>query len=251
MVVMKRPLAIPSMLIAAVFWPSFLFSTLLFASLLGLLRLYNQLTGASLNRTREHALVCYWPVVCWLFNFWWLHIEITGKENLPPKDQAWVIVANHESMFDIFILYFLHVQFRWLSKKEVFKAPVMGQSMKWCGYVPVERGNPASHTAAMEASADWIRRGVPMVFFPEGTRSDTNELRPFKLGAFRLAEETGVPILPIAIKGTRDILPKGAMLPKAARVHLKVLPKEERRPDESLEVFAERIRALIDAERRS
>lgn len=238
------------LLISTVFWPSFALCTIFVATLIGLLRAFNVLTNASPNRTREHALICYWPVVIWLFNFWWLKITIQGHSNLPRPTEPVVMVANHESMFDIFVVYFLHVQFRWLSKKEMFAAPILGQCMRWADYVPVERGNPASHAEAMQTSAQWIRRGISMFFFPEGTRSSTSELRSFKAGAFRLAQEMQVPVLPLVISGTRNILPKGASFPRSSRVTIEILPQEQLQPGESPEAFAARIRDLVSAKRR-
>ena len=177
-------------------------------------------------------------------------LEVEGVENLPPPGQAVVIVANHESAADIFSIYFLGIQFRWLSKDSVFKIPMVGNVMRWCHYVPVRRGDPSSHSVAMAQSAGHLRDGVPMLFFPEGTRSKTGTLLPFKTGAFRLAQDTQVPVLPIVLAGTKSLLPKNALVPGKARVRIKVLaPLPPPVAGDDLRDFAARVRAQIMAER--
>lgn len=173
-------------------------------------------------------------------------MEVRGREHLLPDGEPSVIVANHESMTDIFLMYFLDTQFRWLAKESVFKMPVVGHAMRCCHYVPVRRGEKESHQQAIEASCERIRQGLSMFFFPEGTRSDTGEMRPFKLGAFRVAQREQVPVVPLVIKGARELLPKGEGVPKAAEVKIQVLPPlPAPRADEDLNAYAEKVRALI------
>jgi len=193
-----------------------------------------------------HRIASLWGQ--WIFNLlpgW--NITVSGRENLPPLDQPVVMVANHESMSDICAIYFLNTQFRWLSKEEVFKFPCIGHAMRLCKYVPIPRGDRSSHGQAMEASADHIRAGLSMFFFPEGTRSETGELRPFKAGAFKLARDLKVPVLPIALHGAGDLLRKGSFTPRAAAVRVAVLPAISDHPDESVEQFADRVRGIIAA----
>ena len=238
-------MSLQRVLIGLCFWTSFWLGTAVTYVILAAVHLFAVLTKISPNRTIEHALFCWWPQAIWFLNQWWFGIKVEGRENLPARGEAVVMIANHESMFDIFAMYFLGAQFRWLSKKSVFKIPLLGGGMKWLGYVPIERGSPRSHVAAMAMSADWIRRGIPMFFFPEGTRSDTGELRTFKVGAFRLALECDVAILPIVIQGTRNIMPKHSGWPGPADVHVKVLPKVRAVEGETPEAFAARARDII------
>jgi 1-acyl-sn-glycerol-3-phosphate acyltransferase len=170
-------------------------------------------------------------------------INIEGRENL--SNQPCVIVANHESATDILAMYYLGIQFRWLAKKEVFRVPFMGTSMKWAGYVPIDRKDRDSHRKALEISADWVKKGIPMFFFPEGTRSTTGVIGTFKVGAFKLAHDCGVAVLPICIKGAGGLLAKGGLVPKRATVSVKVLPLEAQQPNESIDEFSQRIRNLI------
>jgi len=193
----------------------------------------------------------------WICSFWgrtiikmmpgW-NIEVTGQENLPAENEPVVIVANHESMSDIWAMYYLDIQFRWLSKDSVFKIPMVGHAMKWAGYIPITRGNKASHVEAMRQSADRLSKGIPMFFFPEGTRSTDGVIKDFKIGAFKLARDMQTPILPIAIHGAANLMRKGSFHPSMrATVRLKVLPKMPP-PDlanENIEQYAEKVRQII------
>ena len=151
-------------------------------------------------------------------------IEVLGRENLPGPDVTMVMVANHESFADIWAMCYLDIQFRWLSKESIFRLPMIGHAMRWANYVPVERGRKNSTHAAMQASAMRLRQGLSMFYFPEGTRSVDGHLRPFKLGAFKLARDENTPVLPIAIHGAAGLLPKHAWIPGRARVAITILP---------------------------
>lgn len=179
------------------------------------------------------------------------NVEISGWENLPRDDEAVVIVANHESMSDIWAMYYLGIQFRWLSKDTVFKIPMVGHAMTWSEYIPIVRGNKSSHIEAMRQSEDRIKKGIPMFFFPEGTRSPDGEVKEFKIGAFKLAKDTQVPVLPIAIHGAGELMRKGSSHPSfKATVRMKVLPKVAppgQGDNEHLETYAEAIRRQIIA----
>jgi 1-acyl-sn-glycerol-3-phosphate acyltransferase len=119
-----------------------------------------------------------------------------------------VVVSNHASNADPFLISSLPWEMKWLSKASLFRIPFIGWSMWLAGDVPVKRGEKSSAEEAMRVCARWIERGVPVMIFPEGTRSKTPELLPFKDGAFRLAIETGADVLPIAVAGTSEALPK-------------------------------------------
>jgi 1-acyl-sn-glycerol-3-phosphate acyltransferase len=127
-----------------------------------------------------------------------------------PKDprRPFVVVSNHESFADILLISHLPWDMKWLSKAELFRIPVMGWMMWLAGDIPVRRGFGPSAVEAMERCRDALRKRVSVMIFPEGTRSKTAELLPFKDGAFRLAIEAGVPILPLALWGTGTALPK-------------------------------------------
>ncbi len=119
-----------------------------------------------------------------------------------------VVVSNHESNADPFLVSFLPWEMKWLGKASLFRIPVAGWMMRMAGDIPVQRGDSDSAKEAMAACARWLERGVPVMLFPEGTRSQDGQLLPFKDGAFRLAIETGADVLPLAVAGTRTALPK-------------------------------------------
>lgn len=128
---------------------------------------------------------------------------------LPPDPRRpFVVVSNHESFADILLISHLPWEMKWLSKAELFRIPVMGWMMWLAGDIPIKRGFGPSAVEAMERCREVLARRVSVMIFPEGTRSKTSEMLPFKDGAFRLAVEAGVPILPLAVSGTGTALPK-------------------------------------------
>jgi 1-acyl-sn-glycerol-3-phosphate acyltransferase len=136
--------------------------------------------------------------------FW--HFSVVGPT--PPVAGRTVVVSNHESQADPFLISHLPWEMKWLAKASLFRIPVVGWMMWLAGDVPVRRGDSASGKGAMADCARWLERGVPVMVFPEGTRSADAALLPFKDGAFRLAIETGADLLPVAVHGTRAALPK-------------------------------------------
>ncbi|MBZ4419860.1 1-acyl-sn-glycerol-3-phosphate acyltransferase [Myxococcus sp. RHSTA-1-4] len=119
-----------------------------------------------------------------------------------------VVVSNHESNADPFLISHLPWEMKWLGKASLFKIPVVGWMMWMAGDIPVHRGDRDSATGAMARCREWLAKGMPVMIFPEGTRSKTDELLPFKDGAFRLAIEAQADVLPLAVSGTRRALPK-------------------------------------------
>ena len=135
------------------------------------------------------------------------HFRTVGS--VPRRiDGRTVVVSNHASNADPFLISFLPWEMKWLSKASLFRIPVVGWSMWLAGDIAVTRGEKDSAEAAMRRCARWLERGMPVMIFPEGTRSKDATMLPFKDGAFRLALETGAQVLPIAVTGTRDALPK-------------------------------------------
>jgi 1-acyl-sn-glycerol-3-phosphate acyltransferase len=119
-------------------------------------------------------------------------------------------MPNHQSNFDIPVLLgHLTVQFRWLAKKELFKIPIFGHAMRNVGYISIDRSDRQSAFESLKVAAEKIKSGVSVLIFPEGTRSRDGKIRPFKKGGFVMAIDSGVPIVPVVITGTRSIMPKG------------------------------------------
>ena len=158
------------------------------------------------NRRVLHLYSCFWAqTYFWVNPLWRLRIE--GRDKLPWHGPA-VIVANHQSLGDILVLFGLFRPYKWVSKASVFKVPFLGWNMKLNGYVGLVRGDKDSIQKMMAECKVWLEKGVPVLLFPEGTRSPDGEVKAFKDGAFRLACECDVPVIPIALTGSADTLPK-------------------------------------------
>ena len=151
-----------------------------------------------------------------------IRVTVKGLSNLKPG-RSYIYMANHMSNFDIPVLQaFLPVQFRWLAKAELYKIPVFGYAMKRAGYISIDRSDRESAIESLNKAAKIIRGGISVVIFPEGTRSRTHNIQPFKKGGFFLAVDSGVPIIPIIIHGTERIMPKKQMLIKPGDVTLEI-----------------------------
>jgi 1-acyl-sn-glycerol-3-phosphate acyltransferase len=182
-----------------------------------------------------HLLCCivvlpffaFWPKVgfaihqlCALGWLFLLGIRVTylDIEKVPDKG---IIAPNHASMFDIFVLAASPLRFVWISKKEISYIPINGWAMKLMGCYFLSRDRSGKDLKVMEEVEKGLRKGKKVVIFPEGTRTRTGELLPMKKGAFRTAQNAGVPLCPVGISGTFEIAPKG-QLPKKRGIHVKV-----------------------------
>jgi 1-acyl-sn-glycerol-3-phosphate acyltransferase len=140
-----------------------------------------------------------------------MNVDITGYENIDPG-QSYVVVANHQSLYDIYVLYgWLGIDFKWVMKKELEKVPALGEACKTLGHIFIDRSDTKSAIESINSAREKIKNGTSVLFFPEGSRSDDGKIGPFKKGAFKLAIELGIPILPITLSGTGHILPKGSL----------------------------------------
>ena len=140
-----------------------------------------------------------------------IKVLVYWEENL-PKEQ-YVFIANHQSLLDIPVLEktLENYNIRFLAKKSLFQIPFFGWGIKVLGYVPIEREDPKKGLKSIMACVERMKQGISMVVFPEGTRSPTGEVLPFKTGGFLIPLKTGKKIVPVSILGTRDILPKGSL----------------------------------------
>lgn len=140
---------------------------------------------------------------------WRVHVE--GKERL-REGGPFVLVVNHQSFADLIAMCFLDHPTKYLGKASVFDVPVFGWALRIAGEVPVVRGNRDSGRAALDRLGTWLDRGVSVALFPEGTRTETGEIGPFKVGAFKLAIAHRRPVVPVVLSGARDLLPKGSLV---------------------------------------
>jgi 1-acyl-sn-glycerol-3-phosphate acyltransferase len=150
--------------------------------------------------------------------------RVEGRPPIDIKRAAYVVVANHESSADPFLLSWLPFDMRWVAKVSLFKIPVIGWLMRSGGDIRLQRGDGASVRAMFAEARATLDQGLPVMIFPEGTRSNDGALQRFKDGAFQLAIEAGVPILPLAIEGTRACRPKGSLWFGVAAARVRVLP---------------------------
>jgi 1-acyl-sn-glycerol-3-phosphate acyltransferase len=138
-----------------------------------------------------------------------IKVSVKGLSNI-DHSKSYIYMPNHQGNFDIpVLLAHLRVQFRWLAKAELFKIPIFGHAMRKAGYISIDRNNRKSAIESLEIAANKIKSGVSVLIFPEGTRSRDGKIRPFKKGGFVLAMDSGVPIVPVVIKGTYAIMTKG------------------------------------------
>lgn len=131
------------------------------------------------------------------------------RGTLTDARRPYVVVANHESYADVFLISCFPWEMKWLSKDTMFNIPCMGWMMQMAGDIKLVRGNRDSAADAIMQCRDRLKKRVSVMIFPEGTRSRSWDMLPFKDGAFRLAIDAGVPILPIAVAGTRFAMAKG------------------------------------------
>jgi 1-acyl-sn-glycerol-3-phosphate acyltransferase len=170
--------------------------------------------------------------------------EFTGLEHI-QKGRTYVLVANHQSLGDILLLFGLFKHYKWVSKAEIFKVPFVGWNMRMNDYVRLVRGDAASIDQMLDACRSHLRAGSSVMLFPEGTRSVDGEIKAFKRGAFALAKELDVELVPIVVDGTHDALPKhglvfrqGGTLP----MRVKVLPPVSPHAADSVQALSDLVR---------
>lgn len=153
-----------------------------------------------------HLFSCFWAQTYFQMHPFW-RMQVRGREKLPWKGGA-VYACNHQSLGDVLVFFGLYRPFKWVSKKAVFSLPFLGWNMRMNGYVPITRGDKDSVVRMFEHCKYWLRRGVPVLMFPEGTRSPDESVQKFKDGAFQLALDEKVPVYPMVVCGSGATLPK-------------------------------------------
>jgi len=149
-------------------------------------------------------------------------VRVEGIEHLKGEG-PYIFMSNHQGTYDIFaLLCHLPFQFRWLAKKELFSIPFFGWVMAAAGYVSVDREGTRKTVEAMNEAAQKIREGMSVVIFPEGSRSPDGSIQPFKKGGFTLAIKSKVPIIPISIIGSREIMPKGKLTVTSGEIRIRI-----------------------------
>jgi 1-acyl-sn-glycerol-3-phosphate acyltransferase len=149
-------------------------------------------------------------------------VEVTGSELLDPS-QPYIFTPNHQSLIEVplFVTY-LGRNPAYLAKKEVFKYPIFGFGIRLIGVVPVDRSNSPSAVESAKVATENLRRGKSYVVYPEGTRSKDGRLLPFKKGAFMMAIDAGVPVVPVTVSGATRIMPKSQIKVFPSTVHITI-----------------------------
>lgn len=178
------------------------------------------------KRKIAHAQCFWWSDLVITLNPYW-KFTVSGLDNI-DKNRTYIIIANHQSLADIVLAYQTKMQFKWVAKKSLFKLPFVGWSMSLARHIKLERGNFGSIKKIYREAAYWLRNGMSVLFFPEGTRSRTNEMGDFNNGAFKLAIKERVAVLPIRFEGTGTAIPKGSwVFTTKTSAKLKILPAIE------------------------
>jgi 1-acyl-sn-glycerol-3-phosphate acyltransferase len=203
---------------------------------------------APFDRRRRvlHRFTCFWAsLYTWLNPAW--PVQLVGREKIRP-DATYVMVANHQSLLDILVLFRVFAHFKWVSKIENFRVPFIGWNMTLNRYIKLKRGDRESVVRMMQECLQTLSQGNSIMMFPEGTRSPDGRLRSFKPGAFELAKTARTPILPIVLDGTANALPKrGFVLQGRHRIQVTILDElvPESFADESVEALTRRVQGLI------
>ena len=230
-----------------IFWAFIALSTLLLFPI----ALVIWATTVLVDRRRVilHQFTCFWAsLYTWLNPAWRVHVE--GRERI-RAGVPYEMVVNHQSFLDILVLFRLFVHFKWVSKIENFRVPLIGWNMSLNRYIPLVRGKRESVLRMMRMCEATLAGGSSVMIFPEGTRSVDGRLRSFKTGAFELALRTHAPILPIALDGTSRALPKrGYLLQGRHPISVRVLEALDPASfaGESIDALTERVRTLIARE---
>lgn len=162
-----------------------------------------------------NAQFSYFPARWWGRFFCYLlfiKVKITGLEKLDQK-KSYVIAANHQSIYDIFVVYgWLPMIFKWVMKAELRKIPLVGKACESAGHIFIDRKNPVAAKKSLDKAEAQLRNGVSVVVFPEGTRTYTGQMGKFKKGAFRMATDLHLPIVPVTLRGCFERLPRNGFI---------------------------------------
>jgi 1-acyl-sn-glycerol-3-phosphate acyltransferase len=162
-----------------------------------------------------NAQFSYFPARWWGRFFCYLlfiKVKITGIEKLDPK-KSYVIAANHQSIYDIFVVYgWLPMIFKWVMKAELRRIPLVGKACESAGHIFINRKNPVAAKKSLDRAEAQLRNGVSVVVFPEGTRTYTGQMGKFKKGAFRMAADLQLPIVPVTLRGCFERLPRNGFV---------------------------------------
>lgn len=164
--------------------------------------------GCSLGGQRVWG---YYPGKLWsllLIRLFLLPVKVEGRENI-VESQSYVFCPNHQGAFDIFLIYgFLQRNFKWILKQSLRHTPFIGKACESAGFVFVDNNSPKKIQRSYDAARKILKNGMSIVIFPEGRRTFTGEMGPYKRGAFLLADDLQLPVVPVTIEGSFDVMPR-------------------------------------------
>ena len=196
------------------------------------------------NAEFVHREQQFWSRACYWLMF--IPVSVDGTENIQPH-QSYVFVSNHQSMYDVWLIYgWLPVVFKWLMKAEIRKVPFVGTACKAAGHIFVDRRKVKASMGSLQEIEKQLSNGVCTVIFPEGTRTLNGEVGRFKRGAFQIAMDLGLPVIPLSLTGCFEVMPKGQFYVRRYPVHmhigepidLKQFKDAEGNPDENAAIEA-------------
>ena len=212
------------------FWPYQIYVWLVFFPLVGIITaVFSTGTIIFAYLVNPHfasrVFAVTWAKLCaWLTP---IRVEVHGAEHA-ERDRSYVVTSNHQSMYDILVIYgWLKLDMKWVMKAELRKMPFVGLGCEKAGHIFVDRRNHKQAARAINEALERLGDGIGILFFPEGTRSNEGQLLPFKKGAFHTAIEQQIPILPVTVTGTREILPNKTLWLFPGRAKLVIHPAIE------------------------
>lgn len=195
----------------------------------------------------QHWCARWWcRLVAWTI---FARIRVQGAEHVAPG-RPYVYMANHASLIDTPALFaYLPYPFKIMAKKSLFNVPFMGWHLRWAGHFPIDHGNPRKIATSLRRVIEGVKQGRSLAVFPEGRRTHDGQLQRFEPGAFKIALKAGVPIVPVTIRGTFQMLPRTSLAPRPGRVDVIISePIETSAYDDSmLPELMEKTRAAIAA----
>jgi len=190
-----------------------------------------------------HTIQSTWAkLFCWLF---FIPVSVQGIDYIRPN-QSYVFVSNHQSYFDIFLIYgWLPVVFKWLMKKEISRIPIVGTACKAAGHIAVDRSHAKAAADSLLEIEKQLVNGVSTVIFPEGTRTHDGEVARFKRGAFQIAWELNLPVIPIRIDGCYQVMSRHARSVTRHPISMTVMPELNLHQFASMEEATAAVREMI------
>ena len=201
----------------------------------------------------NHRVGSYIGGVLWSkLNSWLVPmiVSVKGRENI-QSNTSYIILTNHQSTYDIFLIYgWIGIDIKWIMKKELRKVPGLGFGSEKVGHIFLDRSNSRAALESLNAAKKKLVNGTSVVVFPEGTRSKTGTLGPFKRGAFKLAIDLGLPILPVTLINTRNVLPTGSfnILPAKVKMVIHKPVKIDSFDEKNMSELIEKVRNIISSE---